>query len=200
MVLHVRLRAATNCRRLPRSQTPTARDHHVVGLRSRSARGAGGGDRRRGVSFAWRRLLQVRLLAVSKKANRARVPTSKGADATRLSGGPRGARGTRSGGRQSRRLGPMPHRLHGHVSGPQPLGDEPPPFTLGHEVAGWSRRAHARNDEKMPTADQRPRRGPQRCRPASERDRWAETTNAAPKEWKVSIRVTRCSPEGREQE
>jgi hypothetical protein len=36
--------------------------------------------------------------------------------------------------------------------------------------------------------------------PASECDRWAETTNAAPKEWKVSIRTTRRSPKRREQQ
>jgi alcohol dehydrogenase, propanol-preferring len=29
----------------------------------------------------------------------------------------------------------MPHGLHGHLSRPSVL--EPPPFTLGHEIAGW---------------------------------------------------------------
>ena len=58
---------------------------------------------------------------VSKGANDARVPTRSGAGATRVSGRTRAARGTWPGGGQSRRLRPVPHRLHGHLSRPKLL-------------------------------------------------------------------------------
>lgn len=56
---------------------------------------------------------------------------------TGVSGSPRAARGTRPGGRQSRRLRPVPYRLTVISRERSFWKDEPPPFTLGHEIAGW---------------------------------------------------------------